>query len=127
MSEDRLSQQYILDRTVDAIKLIGGGNSAGLFGMGVALYYFGSRPSPIPFLLKTAMLTYFVGVFVFGLAFASLYTFTIHKATSLAAPAHKRAQVLADAWYNAAKYGAFTAIMLWLLGSSLALVALVFL
>jgi hypothetical protein len=53
-----LPPRYLLDPLVDGAKFIVAGNSAGLFGLGVALYYFGTKPPPIPFLLKASMLAY---------------------------------------------------------------------
>src|SRR5437763_684310 len=53
----------------DAVKMVGTGNSAGLFGAGVALYYFAGRSPTILWYIKAAAFGYLVGVCLFSIAF----------------------------------------------------------
>jgi hypothetical protein len=52
------SYGFYVERLFDAVKQVGTGNSAGLFGAGVALYYFGSKSAEISNLLKYAAFVY---------------------------------------------------------------------
>lgn len=66
----------------DAVKLLGTGNSTGLFGAGVALYYFSTRSPDVLYLIKLTAFIYLGGVALFAIAFFALFMFAIHQSHS---------------------------------------------
>ncbi len=78
-----LSYSFYVERLFDAVKQSGTGNSAGLFGAGVALYYFGGRSAEIAALLKATAFVYFGGVFLFAFSYVFLASFIINGHPSL--------------------------------------------
>jgi hypothetical protein len=77
----------------EAVKILGTGNSTGLFGAIVALYYFGSKGPAIQFWIMVAAIPYMIGICLFTAAFASLTFFAIRQ-TTLGPPNHRRIETL---------------------------------
>ena len=71
------------DHLFDAVKLVGTANSSGLFGAGVAIYYFAARSPEIAHLLKLTAFIYFAGVFLFAFSYANFASFFINQEPSL--------------------------------------------
>jgi len=64
---------------VEAVKLLGTGNSTGFFGALVALYYFGSKwPDVAVWIMGTAA-AYLVGICLFAVTFQLLTIFSIRQ------------------------------------------------
>lgn len=66
------ADEKLLPFLFDAIKLLGTGNGAGVFGAGVGLYYFATRDPQILKFIKVGAGSYLVGIFTFALAYYSM-------------------------------------------------------
>jgi hypothetical protein len=78
----RMSKEFFERATpyyFDGVKLVGTGNGTGLFGAGVALYYFSTRGPDVLGLIKWAAFIYLGGVCLFAVAFFSLTMFSIRQ------------------------------------------------
>jgi hypothetical protein len=53
---------------IEALKMVAAGNGAGLFGAGVALYYFANRDACTLWWIKVAGASYLVGVCAFAVS-----------------------------------------------------------
>ena len=117
-----MKTQYEVDKWLDGIKMVGTGNSAGLFGGLVALYYFKDRPELLH-VIKVATGQYLAGVVLFAISFVSflaflhLHPFSLKDATEGKAtvynvtPAFHAAIFLSlgalGLWFGATTYAAF--------------------
>jgi hypothetical protein len=61
----------------DAIKALGTGNTAGLLGAGVALYYFSTRHPTIIWHIKAACGWYLAGIALFAIAYFFFFVGTL--------------------------------------------------
>jgi hypothetical protein len=121
-----LNVEFIIERWADAIKLVGAGNSAGLFGAGVALYYFGNKPYLVLLLIKIAIGIYFLGVLSFALSFFCLTAY-MHGVDFALQGERNQWEKFIDLYYKTTAATALFSTLLWLLGSSVLLSILYYL
>ena len=105
-SLDKVTPYYF-----DAVKLVGTGNSTGLFGAGVALYYFSSRSPDVLSLIKWDAFIYLVGVCLFSVAYFCLSVFTFIRTN----PARTIANI--QPWLNVGVVSAFLSFVVWWAGT----------
>jgi hypothetical protein len=122
-----LKIEFIIDRWADGIKLIGAGNSAGLFAAGVALYYFASRPFPVIRFLKTAAGTYSLGLVAFVIAYTYLHAYMHTVDFYLAGDREERWLKDINRTYLITGIWAAISLGIWLLGTILIMTAVFFL
>ena len=105
-SLDKVTPYYF-----DAVKLVGTGNSTGLFGAGVALYYFSTRSPDVLSLIKWDAFIYLVGVCLFSVAYFCLSVFTFIRTN----PARTIANI--QPWLNVGVVSAFLSFVVWWAGT----------
>lgn len=105
----------------DAVKLLGTGNSTGLFGALVAYYYFGTKGSTVLLLLKFTAAAYLTGVCLFTIAFFFLFTCSIQQYLP---------RIDEDRWwlsYGMALICGVASFVMWWVGTGLAVAVLILL
>ena len=105
-SLDKVTPYYF-----DAVKLVGTGNSTGLFGAGVALYYFSTRSPDVLSLIKWDAFIYLVGVCLFSISYFCLSVFTFIRTN----PARTIANV--QPWLNVGVVAALLSFVVWWAGT----------
>ncbi len=105
-SLDKVTPYYF-----DAVKLVGTGNSTGLFGAGVALYYFSTRSPDVLSLIKCDAFIYLVGVCLFSISYFCLSVFTFMRTN----PARTIANI--QPWLNVGVVCAFLSFVVWWIGT----------
>ena len=95
----------------DAVKLVGTGNSTGLFGAGVALYYFSTRSPDVLSLIKWDAFIYLVGVCLFSVAYFCLSVFTFIRTN----PARTITNI--QPWLHVGVISAFLSFVVWWVGT----------
>ena len=105
-SLDKVTPYYF-----DAVKLVGTGNSTGLFGAGVALYYFSAKSPDVLSLIKWDAFIYLVGVCLFSISYFCLSVFTFMRTN----PARTIANI--QPWLNVGVVSAFLSFVVWWAGT----------
>ena len=108
--------EFHIDKYFDAIKLVGTGNSAGLFGAAVAIYYFKDRVPNIIHHIKTAAFAYLAGIFLFALSYAAFIAF-VHRHQSKIELGTFRDQFRADPVFDFSMYVGIVSITAWIMGT----------
>jgi len=105
-SLDKVTPYYF-----DAVKLVGTGNSTGLFGAGVALYYFSAKSPDVLSLIKWDAFIYLVGVCLFSVAYFCLSVFTFIRTN----PARTITNI--QPWLHVGVVSAFLSFVVWWVGT----------
>ena len=105
-SLDKVTPYYF-----DAVKLVGTGNSTGLFGAGVALYYFSAKSPDVLSLIKWDAFIYLVGVCLFSVAYFCLSVFTFIRTN----PARTITNI--QPWLHVGVISAFLSFVVWWVGT----------
>ena len=120
-----LKIEYVIDRWADTIKLIGGGNSAGLFASGVALYYFAGKPYPVGLIFKLSAGTYFVGLLFFVAAYTALVAYMNFVDFYLSEGRPDKGKRPFETAYSVLSFCAIISFIIWLLASLTIMAAVV--
>ena len=105
-SLDKVTPYYF-----DAVKLVGTGNSTGLFGAGVALYYFSAKSPDVLSLIKWDAFIYLVGVCLFSVAYFCLSVFPFIRTN----PARTITNI--QPWLHVGVISAFLSFVVWWVGT----------
>jgi uncharacterized membrane protein YvlD (DUF360 family) len=120
------TEQYRTDRYIDALKLIGAGNTSGLFALGFAIFNAGQRPALILTILKVSLAFYTIGLLLFVLAFILLTRNFMILDASIAPLLRRLPSDGTDKWKAAVTGLSLFSATAWLLGSFVAIGALLF-
>jgi hypothetical protein len=118
----------------DAVRILGTGNSTGLFGALVAYYYFGKGGWLVLLFIKFTAGIYLVGVCLFTWAFHSLIRFSILQLEPppefpdpLCPYDPKKVKLKVERWRKSAIRATKGSFVLWWLGTGLAVGVLILL
>ena len=120
------TEQYRTDRYIDAIKLVGAGNTSGLFALGFAIFNAGQRSAAILLALKVSLAFYTMGLILFVLAFILLTRHFMILDASLAPLLRRLSSDGTEKWKAAVAGLILFSTTAWLLGSVVAIGALLF-
>jgi hypothetical protein len=112
----------------DAVKILGTGNSTGLFGALVGYYYFNLQGPIVLLWIKIAASFYLAGVCFFTLAFYSLFMFSVRQleptSKSFYPKGEAEVKTKVEWWRKAAITAGGASLIVWWVGTGVSVVVI---